>query len=341
MKRSRSSATWSCMATLFGLAVGLPMTASAKPKADTKPAAKVDDNDEAEDDEPDEKIRLHFELGGVGYQGNWTQQSFADPAGTTFDVQQHGGTLHGGFFNAVVERRRRTTTFHTEHGRLGFLFGGTSSPDPSGDRTGKPTPRSGFNFGLFSEFRENGGIAFGGTCGAAFSGLAGSSVKASTRSTLPGNHLEVDIGTAAGLHCGPEDMFVLLQYSIEGNLGVEQMQDLGAQQGLDSYDPSEGNGLLFYAGHGPRLLAVRDTKFMHAALSAEYIRSIGDGRWGGKRQAVRATLALTLGKRAFGIAPWYRFDRVDYTEASKVLDPYDRNGHTFGFSFVIARPHDK
>ncbi len=325
---------------LFGLAASAPLAAHAKkPDTDSKSAEKG--RDSGDDDKPDAQLRLRFELGGVGYQGNWTQQSFADPAGARLDGQQHAGVLHGGFFNAVVERRRRITTFHTENGRAGLLFGGTKTPRSAGETTGKPVPRSGFNFGLTSDFRENGGVAIGGICGVAFSGIAGSSIKAFTRSTLPGNHLKLDAGVATGLHCGPEDMLVLLQYGIEADLGVEQMQDLSSQQGLSSYDPGEGNGLLFYAGHGPRLLAVRDTDEVQGAFAAEYIRSIGDGTWGGKRQAVRATLALTFGERSFGIAPWYRFDRVDYGDASKVLDPYDRSGHTFGFSFVAGRTRRK
>lgn len=322
---------------LFALAAGVPMQAQAATKTANKPA----DDDKTDDEKPDARIRLRFELGGVGYQGNWTQQSFADPAGARLNAEQHGGVLHGGFFNAVVERKRRRTTFHTESGRVGFLFGGTKTPRSSGMTTDKPIPRSGFNFGLVSDVRENGGVAIGGICGIAFSGIAGSSIKAFTRSTLPGNHFEIDLGTAAGLHCGPQDMLILLQYGVEGNLGVEQMQDLSSQQGLSSYDAGEGNGLLFYAGHGPRLLAVRDTDLLHGALSAEYISSIGKGKWGGKRQGVRATLSLAFGKRAFGIAPWYRFDSVDYGGPSKVLDPYDRSGHTFGFSFVAARTHNK
>ncbi len=88
-------------------------------------------------------------------------------------------------------------------------------------------------------------------------------------------------------------------------------------------------------------MVARDTDLVQGALAAEYISSIGKGTWGGKRQAVRASLALAFGSRAFGIAPWYRFDSVDYGGPSKVLDPYDRSGHTSGFSFVAARARKK
>ncbi len=328
MSRSRTSVIRYCWALLFGFAASLPSSAHAEGDGDAE--------------QPDPQIRLRLELGGVGYQGNWTRQSFADPSGATLRVQRHGAELVGGFFNAVVERKRRITTYHSENGRAGFLFGGTNTPGASGVPTGTSVPRGGFNFGLFSDFRENGGVAIGGVCGGSFSGITGFSLKAFTRSTLPGNHLEADLGVAAGVHCGLDDTFILVQYSIEGDLGVEQVQDLSSQQGLDGYDQSEGNALLFYAGHGPRLLAVRDTDVLHGALSAEYVRSIGDGKWGGKRQGVRAMLSLAFGDKAnFGIAPWYRFDRVEFGDASKVLDPYDRSGHTVGLSFVAARPRKK
>lgn len=329
---SRSpSLTQCCLVLLFGLAASLPARAHAAPEGD--------DNAEGK---PDTQLRLRLELGGLGYQGNWTRQSFADPSDASLRVQRHGGELVGGYFNAVAERTRRVTTYHSENGRAGFLFGGTNTPEASNVPTGKPGPRGGFNFGLFSDFRENAGVAIGGICGGSVSGITGYSLKAFTRSTLPANHLEGDLGAAAGLHCGLDDTFILVQYSVEGNLGVEQVQDLSSQQGLGDYNPSEGNGLIFYAGHGPRLLAVRDTEILHGALSAEYVRSIGDGKWGGKRQGFRTMLSLAFGEKAvFGIAPWYRFDRVEYTEASKVLDPYERSGHTFGFSFVASRPRKK
>ncbi len=293
--------------------------------------------DDAEESERS-KVRLHFELAGVGYQGNWTRQIYAQPAGVTLRSQRHGGELLAGAFNVVASRKGATTTFHTEHGRAGFFFGGT--PRPSFDVAGaaKPVPRHGFNFGLFSDFRENAGVAVGGVCGFALSGIAGESVKAFTRSTLPGNHLEVDAGVAAGLQCAPKDTLVVVQYALEGNLGVEQMQDLTAQQGTGGYDPKQGNGLLLYGAHGPLVMLVRDSKLVHAALSAEYTRSIGDGRWGGRRWSVRAMLALAFGeKTAFGFAPWYRLDVINYGAASKVIDNNQRRGQTFGISFVAAR----
>ena len=169
------------------------------------------------------------------------------------------------------------------------------------------------------------------------SGIGGSSVKALTRSTVPGNHLLFDAGVAGGLHCGGDRTFVLLQYAIDGNLGVEQMQDLAHQQGNRDYDPKAGNGLLFYGAHGPLALLVHNSRYVHAALSGTFWTSLGKGRWGGKRWSVDADLALAFGEQvAYGFGPWYRFQHIDYGPASKVEAPNVRRSHTFGLSLVIA-----
>ena len=100
MSRSRPSVTRYCLALLFGLAASLPTAAYAQAEAD-KPEKNKPDTDEPDTDKPDAQIRLRLELGGVGYQGNWTRQSFAEPSGASLRVQRHGGELSGGYFNAV------------------------------------------------------------------------------------------------------------------------------------------------------------------------------------------------------------------------------------------------
>ncbi|MEM6995602.1 MAG: hypothetical protein AAF721_34140 [Myxococcota bacterium] len=328
------------MSRLFALAGFALCFASGIPEAHavTTPPETAEDHDDEDDERP--PVKLQFEIAAVGYQGNWTRQQFVEPADATVRVQRHGGELVGGVFNVGVRRKGWATTYHSENGRAGFLFGRTPRPTLNGAAGMKPVPRHGFNFGLFSDFRENAGVAVGGVCGVALSGVAGESIKAFTRSTVPGNHMEFGAGAAMGLQCAPKHTFMLVQYAVEGNLGVEQMQDLTVQQGNRRYQQSEGNGLLLYGEHGPTVLLVHDSEVIHAAFSGQFMRSIGRGRWGGKRTSVRGMLALAFGeKTAFGIAPWYRLDVIEYGEASKVVDNNTRWGHTLGVSFVAARAH--
>ncbi len=329
----------------------------AAPAADEPPddsAALAADADEDEDDDDDDddddgkwgkkiKIEAHFELGGLGYQGNLTRQAFDAPAGAEVLVERHGGELlGGGAYVAAVRDDFWMSWFHSRIGHGGLHFGGTPTPTLSDDAVaaGKPEPRSGFNFGLFGSGRTNSGVSFGGVCGFGLSLLTRGSVKAYTRSTVPGNHITISGGLAGGLHCQDGKTFSLVQWSVDGSVGAEQMQVLRYQQGNEMYSPSLGTGLLLYPSHGPVLTLVHDGERLKAALSGHGFWSFGRGKYGGRRVGVRAELAVALaGKRlALGLAPWYQFERIEYTADTKVQDPNTRFGHTFGVSLVYVLP---
>lgn len=323
-------------AELLLLAVAL----GAAPKADADTRDAADGGNKSTD-----RVRLQFSLGGVGYQGGVANQRFREPQDARIDVARHGVELLGGGASASTQRKGGFSLFHSEVGRAGVFLGSTPQPDLNGSAAAadKTEPRNGFNFGIFSVSRFNAGAAYGGVCGFGASGIGGLALKAYTRSTEPGNHLIVDAGLAAGLHCHSDRSFFLLQWGFEGHLGVEQMQDLAYQQGNDAYSPSQGNGLVLFPEHGPRVTLVHDGDRINAALTGEGIWSVGRGRYGGRRRGARLELALTRSSKTtgFGISPWYQFDWIDYTGASKVEDLNVRRAHTFGMSLVYSRPFGK
>ncbi len=292
-------------------------------------------------DGPGDRVRLHFELGGLGYQGNVTRLRYDEPGDARTEVERHGVELLGGGTNVGTDGEV-FSWFHSEIGRGGVHFGATLPPERNNAALAddKPEPRHGFNFGIFAHGRENAGFALGGRCGFAMSAIGRGSIKAYTRSTVPGNHILVGLGAAGGLHCHEGPTFALVQWSIDGNLGAEQVQNLRFQHGNDLYSPSRDTSLLFFPTHGPVVTLVHDSDLLHVALTGRGFWSFGKGSYGGRRFGVHSELALAMGeKTALGLAPWYQFDRIDYGEPTKVSDQNTRYGHTFGVSFVYAQAH--